>query len=252
MPNTVNMFASIDSFVDVVLTGKRDFQHGCHPIMPYTKLTITVPESVWIGEVSRTYPDTEFRVLAATTCSPSGVVQLEVHSTECETICEEIRGYNSVTELTVFEAGSKCCRVQVETTVPLLLMAIEGSGVPLETPFEIRDGGMELEAMLPQHRLSALSDQFERFDIDFTVDEIRQNDEADSLLTDRQHWLVGEAIERGYYDTPRGCTLTGLAESVDLAKSTCSEVLHRAEGQVLKQHILDSHDLRTRAVASGD
>ena len=133
--------------------------------MPYTKLTITVPGSVWIGEVSRAYPETGFRVLAATTCSPSGGVQLE-------------------------------------TTVPLLLMAIEGSGVPLETPFEIRNGRMELEAMLPQHRLSTLSDQFERFDIDFTVDEIRQDNETDALLTERQRWLVEEAVDQGYYDTP--------------------------------------------------
>jgi hypothetical protein len=170
--------------------------------MPYTKLTITVPGSVWIGEVSRAYPETGFRVLAATTCSPSGVVQLEIHSAEYDSICGEIRGYNSVTELTVFETNAECCRIQVETTVPLLLMAIEGSGVPLETPFEIRNGRMELEAMLPQHRLSTLSDQFERFDIDFTVDEIRQDDETDALLTERQRWLVEEAVDQGYYDTP--------------------------------------------------
>lgn len=157
--------------------------------MPYTKLTITVPGSVWIGEVSRAYPETGFRVLAATTCSPSGVVQLEIHSAEYDSICGEIRGYNSVTELTVFETNAECCRIQVETTVPLLLMAIEGSGVPLETPFEIRNGRMELEAMLPQHRLSTLSDQFERFDIDFTVDEIRG--QRDGRAAHRATALVG-------------------------------------------------------------
>lgn len=217
--------------------------------MPYTKLTITVPGSVWVGEISKAYPETGFRVLAATTCSPSGVVQLDIHSAECDSICGEIRGYNSVTELTVFEADGECCRIQVETTVPLLLMAIEGSGVPLETPFEIRNGRMELEAMLPQHRLSTLSDQFERFDIDFTVDEIRQDGEADALLTDRQRWLVEEAIDQGYYDTPRGCTLTDLAESVGLAKSTCSEVLHRAEGRILKRYVREDGGIETRALA---
>jgi len=217
--------------------------------MPYAKLTITVPGSVWIGEISRGYPETGFRVLAATTCSPSGVVQLEIHSAEYDSICGEIRGYNSVTELTVFETDAECCRIQVETTVPLLLMAIEGSGVPLETPFEIRNGRMELEAMLPQHRLSTLSDQFERFDIDFTVDEIRQDGEADALLTDRQRWLVEEAIDQGYYDTPRGCTLTDLAESVGLAKSTCSEVLHRAEGRILKRYVREDEGIEARVLA---
>lgn len=40
---------------------------------------------------------------------------------------------------------------------------------------------------------------------------------------------MNAVIERGYYDTPRRCTLTELADELDLAKSTCSERLHRAE-----------------------
>lgn len=49
-----------------------------------------------------------------------------------------------------------------------------------------------------------------------------------------------EAVEAGYYDTPRDCTLTDLAETVGLAKSTCSETLHRAEGQIIKQFVAES------------
>lgn len=49
--------------------------------------------------------------------------------------------------------------------------------------------------------------------------------------------LLREAVERGYYDTPRRVTLVELAEELDIAKSTCSEILHRVEEQVLKRFL---------------
>ncbi|WP_231185036.1 helix-turn-helix domain-containing protein [Haladaptatus sp. DYF46] len=37
-------------------------------------------------------------------------------------------------------------------------------------------------------------------------------------------------MEKGYYDTPRRCSLTELAGELDVSKSTLSVVLHRAKG----------------------
>jgi predicted DNA binding protein len=59
--------------------------------------------------------------------------------------------------------------------------------------------------------------------------------ETPELLTDQQRRLLVTAVEEGYYDTPRECTLTELAEAVDLAKSTASVTLHRAEERVIKE-----------------
>jgi predicted DNA binding protein len=56
-------------------------------------------------------------------------------------------------------------------------------------------------------------------------------------LTDRQRWLLHEAMERGYYDTPRRITLVELADELGIAKSTCSETLHRCEGRVMEQFV---------------
>jgi predicted DNA binding protein len=60
------------------------------------------------------------------------------------------------------------------------------------------------------------------------------------LLTEQQAQLVAEATDRGYYDTPRTCSLTELAADLDMAKSTCSEMLHRAEGKIIEQFLQDS------------
>jgi hypothetical protein len=49
-----------------------------------------------------------------------------------------------------------------------------------------------------------------------------------------------EAIDRGYYDTPRQTTLVELADDVGIAKSTCSEILHRVEERVMKEYRRDT------------
>jgi predicted DNA binding protein len=104
-------------------------------------------------------------------------------------------------------------------------------------PFTISDGRAEWEITAPQHRISELGTQLEALGIPFTVNEVQLRIEPKKVLTDRQLSLLHAAAEHGYYDTPRRCSLTELAAEVDLAKSTCSETLHRAEEQVIKQFL---------------
>jgi len=59
------------------------------------------------------------------------------------------------------------------------------------------------------------------------------------LLTDRQRELLLAAVDAGYYDTPRECSLTDLATELDMAKSTVSETLHRAEGTIIEEFVAD-------------
>ncbi|WP_436900811.1 helix-turn-helix domain-containing protein [Halovenus halobia] len=205
--------------------------------MPYAKLEVTVPENIWISELSQDYPATRFRILAATADDERGVARLEIIGPVAGQVCEQIEQYETVTELSVFEQEANRRRVQVETTVPVLLNAIQTAGIPLDLPVEVDNGTLTLETTLSQKKLSTLGETLDNFGIKYTVERIQQETESESLLTERQEGLLREAIERGYYDTPRRITLVELAEEVGIAKSTCSEILHRAEGQVLKQFL---------------
>lgn len=221
--------------------------------MPHAKLTITVPTSVWIGEVSRAHPDTRFQIVAATANDSSGVARVDILGPGAKSVCETIPEYETVTDLTVFESAENARSVQIETTVPVLMQSLQDSGVPLDMPVEIQDGELTLEATVPQQSLSALGETLEDFGIGYTVEWIRQDVESESLLTERQRWLLEEAIDRGYYDTPRQITLVELAEELDIAKSTCSEMLHRLEGRVLKDYAdRDERPSRPQLVASAD
>ncbi len=217
--------------------------------MPYAELTITVPDAVWISEVSGAHPETTFRVLAATANTATGVARIEIDGDEPEAVCEKIRSYDGVTDLTVLEADEAAWLVQIETTVPLLLTSLQDSGVPIEMPIEVRDGELRLELTVPRETLSSLGETLDQLGIAYTVERVQQDVESDPLLTDRQRWVVEEAIDRGYYDTPRRTTLVDLADDLDVAKSTCSEILHRAEERVLKDYLADERSASTGATA---
>lgn len=205
--------------------------------MPQAELSITIPEGVWIGDVTRADPEARVRVLAALADEGSGVGLAEVEAPDLTSVLAAVRDQADVTGMEVLRQDDEAALVQFETTTPLLLLPMQESGVPLEFPFTLRAGEATWEVTAPHDRLSALGDQLRAFGIQFTVERIRERVEPEQLLTDRQLALVEHAVERGYYDTPRTCTLTELADDLGLAKSTCSEVLHRAEGKIVRQFL---------------
>ncbi|WP_254533404.1 helix-turn-helix domain-containing protein [Natrinema gelatinilyticum] len=89
-------------------------------------------------------------------------------------------------------------------------------------------------------RLSQFTDELAAADIPYQILSVTQSHDSTEELTDRQQEFITEAVERGYYDSPRGCTLTELAESFDVNKSAASGVLHRAEGRIIKEFVAAS------------
>ncbi|WP_254532933.1 helix-turn-helix domain-containing protein [Natrinema gelatinilyticum] len=83
--------------------------------------------------------------------------------------------------------------------------------------------------------MSRFKDELEANSLEYEIDRVVQSLDPTELLTDHQRCVVTEAIERGYYDSPRGCSLTDLASSMNISKSSVSGVLHRAEGQIIKE-----------------
>jgi len=203
--------------------------------MPRASLTITVPETVWIGQITREYADARFRILSALPGDDSGVGLVEVTAEDLPAVVRAIDQAPEVVQLNLLKRHDDTALVQFETSDPMLLFPIMSSGIPLEMPFDIVAGEAAWDITTSQDRLSELGEQLDAFGIQFTVEEIRYHLQTEQLLTDRQQSLVETAIEAGYYDTPRRCTLTDLADDVGLAKSTCSETLHRAEGKIIKE-----------------
>jgi predicted DNA binding protein len=214
--------------------------------MPEARLKLTLPEEVWVGRVSRAYPESTFRVLAAIPDGTSGTGLVEITAADVDAVVAAMREYEDVTATEVLSATDCEALVQFETSTPLLLLAAQDSGVPLEMPFELVDGTAVWELTASSDRLSELGTQLRTLGVSFTLESLTREVGSESLLTDTQERLVCRAIEAGYYDTPRECSLTDLAGELDIAKSTASETLHRAEGKIIRAFVDHEQSFGTR------
>ncbi|WP_227352867.1 helix-turn-helix domain-containing protein [Haladaptatus salinisoli] len=107
-------------------------------------------------------------------------------------------------------------------------------------PTVLRDGWFSVTLVASHERLSKYTDELAAADIPYRVLSLTQSYDSGELLTERQRQIVTEAVRCGYYDTPRGCTVTELAESLDVHKSAASRLLHRAESRIVKEFVAET------------
>lgn len=203
--------------------------------MPRARLSIRLPDQVWVGALSRAHPETTFRVLSAMPSEETGVALVEVMGPSVEAVLEGTIGRSDLVSAEALQRTDGRAVVQFETTEPMLLFSLRESGAPLELPMEIRDGRAEVEVAASGDRISAFGDQLRSAGLSYDLRSLARSPDPPEVLTERQQELLLQALAAGYYDTPRRCSLTELAETVGMAKSTLSEALHRAEGKALKE-----------------
>jgi len=203
--------------------------------MVRASLTLTIPERTWIGAVSREYPRATFRVRSAQSSDGVGVGFVEIDAPDPAAVIDDIRAADPVHTVEVFQLDEQRALVQIEAKEPILLKVLDRTGVPVEMPFEIEAGEVQWKLTTTRTRLSRLGSALDDSEIGYIVEHIRERAEFDHILTDTQKRVVTAAIDSGYYDSPRRCTQEELAADLDLAKSTCSEILHRAEERIIKR-----------------
>ena len=75
--------------------------------MPRATLTLTVPEGVWIGSLSRRHPETRFRILAAMANGGTGVALTEVTGDDVDAVLGEMRGVDAVLRVDASSAATR-------------------------------------------------------------------------------------------------------------------------------------------------
>lgn len=205
--------------------------------MTLIRLRLTLPEGSWVADVSRTHPETTFRVLGAIPGENTGFALISVVAENLESVLESIRAHEAVNLTNRVQRSEGRATIQIDTGRPLILEAAKRSGLPIEPPFPICDGEARVDVVGSRERISEFSRRLEDANIGCKIAFAGRRYHPDQLLTDTQQELVLTAIERGYYDIPRECTLTELADHAGIAKSTCSETLQRAESRLVRRFI---------------
>lgn len=207
--------------------------------MPHAELTITLPETAWIGRISREHPETRFRVLSALPTEDGGTGLLEVETEEADAVFSAITDAD-LREASILRRSRAGGLVQFETASPMLLRATQSSGTPISFPFEIREGEANWELTVSHDRLSTLRSELDDRGFDYRLGRVRGANAEDRVLTDHQQRVLEAAIDAGYYEQPRDASLTELATELGMAKSTLSGVLRRAEATLATRYAADA------------
>ncbi|MFC5367249.1 helix-turn-helix domain-containing protein [Salinirubrum litoreum] len=200
--------------------------------MVYARLQVRFPESLWIGRLSRMYPSATVTALSALGVDDDVVTLVSVTGAPPAEIVELARSDPAVTEFdTVARTADRL--VFSYRTRSTIYRAAERSGVPPVYPIEVQDGWADIECNTSRSALSAFVTELESEGGVVEVTALSDGSNGNALLTRRQREMLTAAYDRGYYDSPRRCSTADLAELFDVAPSTVSDVLRRAERRAL-------------------
>lgn len=207
--------------------------------MPRAQLKAKIPGGP--AALSAQHPDDEFRILASNRTEDGLQAILEIQTSDSEALVQDLDEAPWLTTYDLLHADEQTLLIQYSIPfIPPPYRALLASENLPRFPLSIRNGWVVSDITTSHERLSLLKDGLDATSLTYEIISVTQSTDPTDLLTDRQRRFMTEAIEYGYYDTPRKCSLTNLADELDVSKSTASVVLHNAEETIVKEFFAES------------
>ena len=200
-------------------------------------IRVNLPDGRWKSDVTSEFEETRFRLPSMAMSDGKAVEVVAVHGDVFETCLSALREHPDVADSIVVHREKNTGIVQIQTADPVLLTASNQAGAPLMYPLEIYKGEVIVDVVSTHGRISEFGAQLTAENVPFEVVYVQQDHGITRTLTERQREVLLAAVEHGYYGTPRQCTLTELADEIDIAKSTCCGVLQRIEDVVVEEFL---------------
>lgn len=203
--------------------------------MPRIQLKINAAASQdRLAAVSTEFPDEEFEILASHRIDDRLVGVVEVRTMNGDALARYFEETVDVHSSEVIFADEKSILLQYEIPIPDPYRVARASGNLSLFPITMHDGWLFVERSASGEQLAQYKNQLDEAGFQYQILSIQQSHDPIDLLTDRQRQFITEAVARGYYETPRQCTLTELADTFEVNKSAASGTLRRAEGRIIK------------------
>lgn len=210
--------------------------------MPRVRMKVRLPRDSLVA-FSIDHPEDELRMLSSHR-TPNGLrVVIDARTSDTATLVQTLDDAPEVRSYELLHTDQEGALLQIETEEHTPRVAARSAGMLPQYPMILTNGWQTIETITSWERLSQLNEEFERADVAFEILSITQSVELEDLLTDRQWEVLIEAVSRGYYDNPRGCTLTELAGVLDVNPSAVSGVLHRAEERIIKSFVTEANQI---------
>ncbi|WP_246989232.1 helix-turn-helix domain-containing protein [Halorientalis marina] len=199
---------------------------------------MTLPEDIWVAEVSTSFPDATFRLLTGVPKGDRAIELGEILADDPELAAAALRDHPDIVAYDRLLADDQRAITQYEAEEQRLYQFLWESSLPPEFPLDVANGAMEFDLTATQAQFEAFGEVLDATGLQYELLTVIHTDDEESLLTERQRECLTVAQRRGYFDVPRDCTLAELADVLDVDKSTASETIRRGTARVLEQFLV--------------
>jgi len=201
------------------------------------RFRITLPEGLWVTQLSQTFPQATFRLLSGYRSGDKALELGEVVADTPNEIVERIQNQPTITNYELLESDDRRALSKYETTDTALYDFVEHSALTIEFPVDVRNGWYEFDLTGTRDELDELQDVLDASPLAYELLSLVEGTTGEHLLTERQREVLETAVRTGYFEVPRGCTLKQLGDELGVDKSTASTILRRSEAQIVKSFL---------------
>ncbi|MCP4761976.1 MAG: hypothetical protein GY870_09345 [archaeon] len=203
-----------------------------------SKLIITFPEKLWLGELSRKFPYFQFEIKSFIPISQDpfiGNSLITITGSNPTQLLEHLNDHPSLRSYFIMEESNTQITINTQTKDQYLLKIIVKNSIIVKFPIKITKGKAEFIVTSTREKIDQFIEQLANRNISVEIKSIGHYSEdlLENELTSRQNFIYQKARELGYYDTPRKITLSELANQLDMAKSSLSGMLQRIHKKLL-------------------
>lgn len=195
--------------------------------------TLKIRSNKALISLSERHPETEFNVLGAWPTDGQLRVLVETSTIGLHSLEEALSAISTLTDVEIRHSTAERILFEVSTPTPPPHGAMADSGVVPSFPLRLENGWFVGDITVSREQLSAFRDELDAGEIEYRLIQISGVEGAGGALTARQQEVVELAVDHGYYDSPRQCTLSELSDRLDVNKSVVSRILQRAEGHII-------------------
>jgi predicted DNA binding protein len=203
------------------------------------RFRLTLPAELWVTEVSQSFPDATFRLLAGVPKDDRAIELGEIRASDPQAAAAAVREHPTIDAFECLLADDQRALTQYEADNQRLYQFLRRSSLPPEFPIDVENGVMEFDVTATQEQFEAFGEFLDANDAQYELLSVVHTDDDTRLLTQRQRECLRVAHREGYFEVPRDCTLAELAERLDIDKSTASETIRRGTARIINQFLLD-------------
>lgn len=201
------------------------------------RFRIRLPPDLYVTDISRSFPDATFRLLAGVHTGDAASELGEAVTEAPDAVASAFRNHDAVGEFEVLERTDDRLLTTDETTDVALYTFVETAGLPPEFPVAVRNGHYEFDLTSTREEFDQLRATLEESGTPYDLLSKVSRERSERLLTRRQEELLTVGLREGYFEVPRECTLADLAETVGIDKSTASGVIRRAQARLIAWYL---------------